>query len=378
MKIRIYIIVILVNLLSIKIYSQNFKIAGKITDLKTSEALAFVNIGIQGVIGTISDFEGNFSLEIPDKFINDSLSVSYVGYEPLSISILKNKNKTNLEIKLVPKEYNIPEVEIVAKSLYPYTIIKNATLNIYKNFYQSAFNYNFSLSSTTNENGKIVKSRNLTGIIYDNEGYQRNSKTAYYNSVKYKFLTSEQNYEIISIFDGYINIDDILKADIVRISGNILDIAFVTDFDLNLEQSFLNGDSVYIISYKCLNPTIYNTGDANIISYSGTLTLNTKDLSIIKNTATALSSDFSDLGKSFYNSKTNQFTFSDVKYTFTTEYSKEDNISILKSIDYTINYTKTDTTDGTKTQTKISNNLKINKFTNSDLTKIETRQYFVK
>lgn len=64
---------------------QKFIIKGKVSD-DTGESLIGVNIIIKGTtIGTVSDFNGNYSLTVDDPDI--VLVFSYVGYTPVTISV---------------------------------------------------------------------------------------------------------------------------------------------------------------------------------------------------------------------------------------------------------------------------------------------------
>ena len=70
--------------LSSKLYIQ-----GKISDDESGEELPFVNIYIQGLnIGTTSDFDGNYQLEVPAGIFDFRehliLKVSFVGYETVT------------------------------------------------------------------------------------------------------------------------------------------------------------------------------------------------------------------------------------------------------------------------------------------------------
>ena len=61
---------------------------GKITDAKFNEPLPFVNIGIPGAgIGTVSDEQGYYLLEIPSDKVNDSIYFSMVGFALQSFKI---------------------------------------------------------------------------------------------------------------------------------------------------------------------------------------------------------------------------------------------------------------------------------------------------
>lgn len=74
----------------------------------TGETIVGANVSVKGTtIGTITDIDGQFSLEIPD---NASMQVSYIGYLTQDIKV---GNKTSLNIELVEDTQNLEEVVVV-------------------------------------------------------------------------------------------------------------------------------------------------------------------------------------------------------------------------------------------------------------------------
>jgi hypothetical protein len=67
-------------------------ISGKIIDSVSKESLAGVKvvIGNTGVVA-YTDFDGNFSVEVPENCTKDEVVVSYISYEEAVVS-LKEKN----------------------------------------------------------------------------------------------------------------------------------------------------------------------------------------------------------------------------------------------------------------------------------------------
>ncbi len=73
-------------------------ISGKVTDAETGEPLTGVNIVVKGAsIGTISDFDGNYSLEVPDDA--EVLVFSYISYETKEITI-GNQNVIDVSMRI--------------------------------------------------------------------------------------------------------------------------------------------------------------------------------------------------------------------------------------------------------------------------------------
>lgn len=141
---------ILLNLLLILTYgvfSQNI-IEGQIQDERTGEALIGVTIAIKGTVnGTITDVDGNFSLETSQTF-PITLNISSIGYESQEIEL----NSVSESINILLKEQIIKGREVVIsasrvdESLLesPVTIERIDILNIRNtpasNFYESIQN----------------------------------------------------------------------------------------------------------------------------------------------------------------------------------------------------------------------------------------------
>ena len=100
-------------------YSNTIKVHGKVMNVE-HKSLQYVNIGISNkTIGTVSNENGEFNLEIFENQISDtdSLRFSMIGYESKSFLLSKLCDKQNLTITLAEKIEFIPEVLITSKKL---------------------------------------------------------------------------------------------------------------------------------------------------------------------------------------------------------------------------------------------------------------------
>ena len=96
---------------------------GTITDKGTGSPLAYVNIGVLNrERGTVSDSEGKFSLELPESFINDTLRISSIGYEPVDILVRNLHDRKPLDLSLEEDVGELNEIIIPVKGY------KNKTL----------------------------------------------------------------------------------------------------------------------------------------------------------------------------------------------------------------------------------------------------------
>lgn len=88
---------------------QGITVSGKVISGEDNSGLPGVNIVIQGTsIGTVSDVEGNFSLEVPDE--NSVLVFSSVGFNSESITV---GNQTVINITLSPDVTALSEIVVV-------------------------------------------------------------------------------------------------------------------------------------------------------------------------------------------------------------------------------------------------------------------------
>lgn len=110
MKTRIrLLLVIIMSFTSFAIFAQQqITITGTVKDVN-GESVIGANISVKGTtIGTITDINGNFKLQVPD---NGKLTISYIGYESQEISI---NNKPSFIIILKEDSKMLSEVVVTA------------------------------------------------------------------------------------------------------------------------------------------------------------------------------------------------------------------------------------------------------------------------
>lgn len=92
-------------------FAQKTKVSGRVYDAKTGEALPFVNIAFKNSkIGTSSDINGFYSIET--YYPTDSITASFVGYQPLTFKVKKDKVQA---INFPLKEGSVQLTEVVIK-----------------------------------------------------------------------------------------------------------------------------------------------------------------------------------------------------------------------------------------------------------------------
>lgn len=99
---------LLMLVLSVNTLAQNTRtITGVVTDAK-GESIIGANIMVKGTaVGTITDFDGKFSLPVSNSSV---LVISYVGYNPQEVIV---GDKVSLTVRLVEDNQNLEELVVV-------------------------------------------------------------------------------------------------------------------------------------------------------------------------------------------------------------------------------------------------------------------------
>ena len=101
------------------------QIRGLIMDAATHEVLPYVSIAVAGsTYGTVSNQNGEFSLNLDKLKASDSITFHCLGYEPFGIN--RNGLKDGMTVRLKEKRINLKSVTIVAKQLSAVELIRKA------------------------------------------------------------------------------------------------------------------------------------------------------------------------------------------------------------------------------------------------------------
>ncbi|KIO43454.1 MULTISPECIES: carboxypeptidase-like regulatory domain-containing protein [Sanguibacteroides] len=314
------------------------RIKGVVLDEKTREPIAFANLGVLGtVLGVASDIDGQFELIIPERCISHVLKVSAIGYGSKECKVYDVKDKGKVEILLQPTTYGIKTVDVTAESLVFKKLLERAVANIGLNYIPRAYNYEGYFEYGIRVNDGERKSKEAIVKIYDKNGYERSNVEENFLALNYKFTQVRRSEEAVSVADGMIYFDDIISADIVRNTRNILDIENLRDYTLKNKGIILyDGDSVQVIGYECKKPTLSNAGDASVTQYSGEIYIHMKNAAVLKNVMHIRSAGFNRMGRNLLpiegDSKSNVVT------TITTNYKKISSYYFLSGVSMVYSY----------------------------------------
>ena len=110
--------------LSISLTYGQKTIVGKILSVTTKEPIPYANIGvINSNVGTISNIDGSFSIIIPQKLRNDSLTFTSLGFFKNTMAVNLLESKKDYTVFLTEKATLLKPVVITAKKLKDKTVI---------------------------------------------------------------------------------------------------------------------------------------------------------------------------------------------------------------------------------------------------------------
>ena len=93
------------------------QISGTVFEIDGKTPVEFVNIGVVGKnVGTVSDRNGNYTLQIPSEFHDDTLKFSSIGYYPYSVKVSDFINLNNGNVCLELRAYDLSEVVVRPRS----------------------------------------------------------------------------------------------------------------------------------------------------------------------------------------------------------------------------------------------------------------------
>lgn len=335
---RIFLTFILIYTFIIASSQNQMSISGKIVNKQTKEALPYVIVALNSQVGAYTDVEGSFKLTFDTKFAKDTVKISYVGYKPQKIAVSKFQKFQVLLIELVPEDYNIDNVVVQGKSQSAITILKKVNENIPNNYISRSFNYYFLLENEKIAENTKTQNQKATLIVYDATGYFKSDNVTSNKSVNYTIENLWRNYKVERITDGFINLSDVLKADIVRYNHNVLELVSLNDFDFEVIHSVYETDSVWNVKFTCKKPNIFNSGSHNTTAYTGEITINKQNYAVLKVVSQLTYSNLSPLGAEFF--ANNQSPYQNAKVTYSITYTKQNGKYAVNTINYSLSFTE--------------------------------------
>lgn len=258
------------------IFSQsNSVVSGVIINGENDEPLPYASITLANYpIGTISNEEGEFDFYIPQSKRNDTLSISFIGFNPYLIP-LKNINGP-LDVKLRPADNILDEVILTQLSALDY--IKKALENLDENYSQDPYESVAFYREKFIENDIIIKK--VEAVFKTYYPTRKDSSKNQHQLVLYKPAKNPQKFQFMrdwvekmetkekkkalkkgeevdeEDYDGDIDFnlggpDSVLYLDINQNRDNFLNPKYFKKYAYSFgEETSLNGEHLVTINFK--------------------------------------------------------------------------------------------------------------------------------
>jgi hypothetical protein len=183
-------LIVISLLISITVSAQN--ITGILINENGNKPVEFVNIGIAGKnVGTVSDMNGKFSLLVDAKYDNDTLMISCIGYNPLTLKISDLRKNQDIRLMLQEKTYALHEVVIKPKAFRQKTLgVTTKLRNMQAGFKENLLGYECGVLMKNRKAALIKKvdihiaSCSYDTIFYRLNIYEVNAKKVFVNILK--------------------------------------------------------------------------------------------------------------------------------------------------------------------------------------------------
>jgi len=326
--------------ISFPLWAQQLAIKGRIVDAATQKGVPYTNIGIEGTFfGTASDSIGVFELKVPEGNEGRKLLVSAVGYGNVSYKITDLLKKDYVRIPLTEQTYSIKGVDVSATSKVLFRIVKTVIEKIPENFVSGPLRMEWYYQ----ESEKVDSTENrLEAVISysDKTGYSNPSVLGAFHDRNYHYEQVRKNFKIYSFPSGQTGFDGLLDMDMPRLKASIFNENLIEDFDLHLDATVLyNGDYVWVISYKLLNPDLAHSGDFFVKKFEGKMYIQKNNFALVRNECEIYSDWNNAQNRSL---GTHLVSKKDVRYHFISLYSELFGLKYLGSLSCDETYTTPD------------------------------------
>lgn len=232
-------------------------LTGRVTEVNSPKQISYARLEIvHANAGKIADSDGNFSLDITDYSINDTLRISAIGYETLDFLIIHCREflfvQEQVIIELTPKSQLIDEIVVTSSKSKVIVVGNNIKSTMIVAGFQSrelGSELGTVLKYNKKHKGRILSLNfNVSGVQNDSIPFRVNLY-AMKNGLPGDNILKEPIYASTKLTNGIISID--LSIENIYIKDDcLLSIELIED--INFEGLFFNSGFLRSPSYQRL------------------------------------------------------------------------------------------------------------------------------
>lgn len=268
-------------------------ISGIVMARSDNVPLPFASIVVKNTyFGAISNNNGEFTLRIPEAFLNDTLEFSFMGYHTKELTIKDINERINVRLKLG----NVSLQEVIIRSIEPTELIRKARNSINNNYYDKPYNFEAFYREAVKKGMKYrgYSEALLHGYKPSHRSGNTTSRVQILKGRKYKNI-QQTDTVLVKLRGG---MEGCFQLDLIHDLPDFLQEQEVEIYDYNLDDiSTWNNELVYVIGFKqkefvtepLFEGEIYITVDNHAIlgsefSFSKKMIRKTRNLFVVKKT----------------------------------------------------------------------------------------------
>jgi CarboxypepD_reg-like domain len=253
--------------------AQEVTVAGKIMDASTQKPISFADVILEKAgIGTISNDDGTFILNVPAGLINDTVKITHIGYTEYvnSFSGLQAL-RAAIELNIAPKMLD----EVVIRPLNALEITKKAFESVPQNFSGSAYAMNAFFRGNVEVDGNIIELvEALIDVKYS--AYDGESAAFDLKPLKGRRMGDADSCEAFRKLHINSHLDALFFEDLVHKRRDLLLTVFADNTDMHLVDIInFDGMQVYEIEFDEKNNVSKDL-------FKGKMFIDSKSLAIVR------------------------------------------------------------------------------------------------
>lgn len=177
---------------------SSIKITGTVVDKDNGTPLPYAYLKIDNVgLGTVTEGNGKFQITIPSTYDTYFITISYLGFEDLKLTVKEFKSKNGASFSLKPEAFSLEEVIVEKQEKLPSakSLLRKVIKKIPTNYVNSETVINGYYRETMKENGEYIKYSDAVCDYYAEP----------YKNKKYKWKDYQYPYDNSSV-GGVINL----------------------------------------------------------------------------------------------------------------------------------------------------------------------------
>ncbi len=251
--------------------SSLIKIRGTVNNKKTNKPVPFAAIHVPGSsIGTISNYEGLFEINLPADSIVDTLMISCIGYKQNTI-LSRDFLMGPVEIELAPTKFQIEE--LIVRPEKPKELIRAAMNKKGENYGTKPVLLTAFFREASKQNNKYIS---ISEAVIDI--YKTSYSTDQADLIKLKKGRrgkNTENSELVNlIIEG--GLYNNMQLDLMKYGVSFLDPEFFENYDYSiLKQITYNNRQTYIIKFEFKD-------NLAVPGFDGKIFLDAKSLGLVR------------------------------------------------------------------------------------------------